>query len=153
MTNTLDRLFKDPRIWVGLLALGVISLYGGLRSSAPVNTSYDIGQETPIVHRSPKVDIASPDLRPVDFRVFEFESLGDCRVAVSKLIAEGIIRRINEPKRQLFINDTIWNLISYERKQRTVRVVGEYLDWVNDTQSGRVNVLSFKTGQSLLRNS
>lgn len=68
---------------------------------------------------------------------------------VQKLIQAGIIKRINEPERKLFVNDPIWKVTTAERREYTIRVVAEYLDWVNGNATGKVDVRSFRTGGRL----
>lgn len=68
---------------------------------------------------------------------------------VSKFIEAGIIQRINEAKRQLFINDPVWYAMSVDRQEHVARVVVGYLDVVNENNPGTVGVFSFRTGGSI----
>ena len=66
---------------------------------------------------------------------------------VLKLIQEGVIQRLDEARRRLYINDPVWQAMSNSRREQVARVVAEYLDWVRDHHTGRVYVLSFRNGQ------
>lgn len=63
---------------------------------------------------------------------------------VLKLIQEGVIQRLDESTRRLYINDPVWEVTGDGRKEYIARVVAEYLDWVHDSHTGQVYVLSFR---------
>ena len=65
---------------------------------------------------------------------------------VLKLIQEGVIQRLDEPTRRLYINDPMWELMGIGRREQVARVVAEYLDWVHDRHTGQVYVHSFRNG-------
>ena len=68
---------------------------------------------------------------------------------VSKITEEGVIHRINEPRRQLFINDPVWIVMPEDRQEHVARVVADYLDVVNNEPTGMVTVHSYRDGQRL----
>ena len=68
---------------------------------------------------------------------------------VTKITEEGVIHRINEPKRRLYINDPVWMLMQSDRHEHVARVVAEYLDVVNNDFTGMVTVHSFRNGQRI----
>lgn len=70
---------------------------------------------------------------------------------VMKLIQEGVIKRIDEPNRLLYVNDPVWKLTTHERRDYTIRVVAEYLDWVSDDATGKLDVRSFRNGKQIAR--
>lgn len=65
---------------------------------------------------------------------------------VLKLIQEGVIQRLDEPSRRLYVNDPVWEVMDAGRKQYVAQVVAEYLDWVHDNHTGQVYVMSFRHG-------
>ena len=65
---------------------------------------------------------------------------------VLKLIQDGVIQRLDEPTRRLYINDPVWEVMSTGQKENVARVVAEYLDWVHDRHTGQVYVHSFRNG-------
>ena len=65
---------------------------------------------------------------------------------VLKLIQDGVIQRLHEPSRRLYINDPVWEVMSRGEKAHVAEVVAEYLDWVHDDHTGRVTVHSFRNG-------
>lgn len=65
---------------------------------------------------------------------------------VLKLIQEGVIQRLHEPTRRLYINDPVWEAMGAGEKEQVARVVAEYLDWVHDKHTGQVTVHSFRNG-------
>ena len=78
----------------------------------------------------------------------EWQAIRSARLQrVSKFIKEGIVQRINESSRQLFVNDAIWFSMSQDRQENVARVVAEYLDVVNENNPGTVAVFSFRSGR------
>ena len=65
---------------------------------------------------------------------------------VLKLIQEGVIQRLDEPTRRLYVNDPVWEVMGQGRKEHVARVVAEYLDWVHNSHTGHVYVHSFRNG-------
>ena len=70
---------------------------------------------------------------------------------VLKLIQAGVIQRLDEARRQLYVNDPVWEVMSRDRKERVVRIVAEYLDWINDDHTGMVTAHSFRDGTVVAR--
>ena len=65
---------------------------------------------------------------------------------VLKLIQEGVIQRLDEPTRRLYVNDPVWEVMGAGRREHVARVVAEYLDWVHGSHTGDVYVHSFRNG-------
>lgn len=72
---------------------------------------------------------------------------------INKLLERGVIESIDERKRLLYVNDAVWKVFSYDQKEQTARVVAEYLDWVHETETGTLDVLSHRTGRRLMTTS
>ena len=129
---------------LGMIFVGVL---GGLyaaddRPSGTIVTTYGSPNSKRIVERPPR---GLPELSEEEWEVKRSLSLK----RVSKFIAGGIIQRINEAKRQLFVNDAIWHTMSRDRQEHVARTVLEYLDVVNGNSPGTMGVFSFRTGQVL----
>ena len=69
---------------------------------------------------------------------------------VRRFLKKGVIARIHEPSRSLYVNDPVWNVFSDDQKEQTVRVVAEYLDWVHEAETGMLDVRSHRTGRRLM---
>ena len=127
-----------------IFALAIVAmLYAGISSEGPpdgiVTTNY-----------GPPKKRTSWTYQGVEVTEEEWElqrTLGLKRV--SKFIEAGIIQRINEANRQLFINDPVWHAMSVSRQEQVARVVVGYLDVVNENDPGTVTVFSFRTGGAI----
>ncbi len=128
--------------WAVLVALMALSLYSGSRSSS-TNVEY----ATPIVEtRQRSSDLTQADASPVEIdQVHEASH----RFAAIKKLNPGLISRLYEEKRLLYVNDPVWKVTSSKRKAFTIRAIAEYLDWIHGTSSGMVDVRSFRNGQRL----
>ena len=82
----------------------------------------------------------------VDMVEFEYKRMRALE-RVSKITEEGGIQRMNEPKRELYINDPVWTAMNRDRHEHVARVVADYLDVVNNDPTGMVTVHSFRNGQ------
>ncbi len=82
----------------------------------------------------------------IDMVEFEYKRMRALE-RVSKITEEGVIQRINEPKRKLYINDPVWAAMKRDRHEHVARVVADYLDVVNNDPTGMVTVHSFRNGQ------
>ena len=129
-------------LWAVLIAFMALSLYGGiLSSSASVEHAPQI-EETP--QRSS--DLPQENVSPIEAdQVHEASH----RLAAIMKLNPGLISRLYEEKRLLYVNDPVWKVTSNERKAFTIRAIGEYLDWIHGTSSGMVDVRSFRNGRRL----
>ena len=130
-----------------MLILGVIfvGVLGGLyaaeeRPRGTIVTKYGSPNKKWTSDRPPR---GMPELTQEEWEVKRNLSLK----RVSKFIAAGIIQRINEAKRQLFVNDPVWHSMSRDRQEHVSRTVLEYLDVVNGNNPGTMGIFSFRSGQ------
>ncbi len=135
---------RRRRILAAILVLAIVGiLYAGLSAEdAPdgiITTNYGAPKKrTSWIYQG--VEVTQEE--------WEFQrSMGLKRV--SKYIEAGIIQRINEAHRQLFINDPVWFAMGIGRQEHVVRVVVGYLDVVNENNPGTVTVFSFRTGGAI----
>ena len=82
----------------------------------------------------------------IDMVEFEYKRMRALE-RVSKITEEGVIQRINEPQRKLYINDPVWTVMQKDRHEHVARVVADYLAVVNNDPTGMVTVHSFRNGQ------
>ena len=132
--------------WAVLIALMALSVYSGSYSSS-ANVAVNVkdptqGIETP--HR--RSDLPQADEPPME--IDQGQGASQRFAAITKL-TPGLIMRLYEKKRLLYVNDAVWEVTSSKRRAFTVRAVVEYLDWVQGTSTGTVDVLSFRNGQRL----
>ncbi len=128
--------------WAALVALMALSLYIGSRSS-----SANVGHATQIVetpHRWSDLTQANASPMKAD-RAHEASHRFD---AIMKL-NPGLICRLNEEKRLLYVNDPVWKVTTSKNRAFTIRAIGEYLDWIQGTSSRMVDVRSFRNGRRL----
>ena len=129
--------------WAVLIAFMAISLYGGSRSSSAGVEHASPIEETP--QRSS--DLTEANASPIEIdRVHEAST----RLAAIIKLNPGLISRLYEEKRLLYVNDPVWNATSRERRAFTIRAIVEYLDWIHGTSSGMVDVRSFRNGRQLM---
>ncbi len=128
--------------WAALVALMALSLYSGSRSSSdPVVYAPQI-----VETRQRSSDLTQADAIPIEIdQVHEASN----RFAAIKKLSPGLISRLYEEKRLLYVNDVVWQVTSSKRKSFTIRAIGEYLDWIHGTSSGMVDVRSFRNGRRL----
>ena len=128
--------------WAALVALMALSLYGGSRSS-----SANVEDATQIVETPHRwSDLPQADASPIAIdRVHEASN----RLAAIMKLNPGLISRLYEEKRQLYVNDPVWAVTSNKNRTFTIRAIGEYLDWIHGTSSRMVDVRSFRNGRRL----
>ena len=119
-----------------------LSLYGGSRSS-----SANVEDATQIVETPHRwSDLPQADASPIAIdQVHEASQ----RLAAIMKLNPGLISRLYEEKRLLYVNDPVWKVTTSERRAFTVRAIAEYLDWIHGTSSGMVDVRSFRNGRRL----
>ncbi len=128
--------------WAALVALMALSLYGGSRSS-----SANVGDATPIVETPQRwSDLTQADASPIEI---DRDHEASNRLAAIMKLNPGLIMRIYEKKRLLYVNEPVWKVTTSERRAFTIRAIGEYLDWIHGTSSGMVDVRSFRNGRRL----
>ena len=129
--------------WAALVALMALSLYGGSRSS-----SANVEDATQIVETPHRwSDLPQADASPIAIdRAHEASN----RFAAIMKLNPGLISRLYEEKRLLYVNDPVWRATSSERRAFTIRAIVEYLDWIHGTSSGMVDVRSFRNGRRLM---
>ncbi len=129
--------------WAVAIAFMALSLYGGSRSS-----SANVGDATPIVETPQR----SSDLTEANASPIETDQAHEAsnRFAAIMKLNPGLISRLYEEKRLLYVNDPVWRATSRERRAFTIRAIVEYLDWIHGTSSGMVDVRSFRNGRRLM---
>ncbi len=127
--------------WAVLIAFMALSVYSG-SSSAYVE---DATQVVEIPHRSSDL----PQANEIPVEIDRGQGRSQRFAAITKL-NPGLIMRLYEEKRLLYVNDAVWKVISSKRRAYTIRAVVEYLDWIQGTSSGMVDVRSFRNGQRLM---
>ncbi len=129
--------------WVVLIAFMALSLYGGSRSS-----SANVGDATPIVETPQRwSDLNQADASPI---ATDRDHEASNRLAAIIKLNPGLISRLYEEKRLLYVNDPVWKVTTGERRAFTVRAIAEYLDWIHGTSTGTVDVRSFRNGKRLM---
>ena len=129
--------------WAMLIALMALSLYGGSRSSSAGVEHAPPIEETR--HRSS--DLTQADASPMET---DRDHEASTRLAAIIKLNPGLISRLYEEKRLLYVNDPVWRATSRERRAFTIRAIVEYLDWIHGTSSGMVDVRSFRNGRQLM---
>ncbi len=128
--------------WAVVVAFMALSLYSGSRSSsAGVEYATPI-EETP--QRSSNLTEANASPIEID-RDHEASN----RLAAIMKLNPGLISRLYEEKRLLYVNDPVWKVTTSKRRAFTIRAIAEYLDWIHGTSSGMVDVRSFRNGRRL----
>ena len=129
--------------WAVLIAFVALSLYGGSCSS-----SENVGDVTPIVETPHRwSDLTRANASPIEIdQVHEASN----RLAAIMKLNPGLIVRLNEEKRLLYVNEPVWKVTTSERRAFTIRAIAEYLDWIQGTSTGRVDVRSFRNGRRLM---
>jgi len=148
---TESRVFEEEKkpihhqwwFWAVLIAFMALSLYGGSRSS-----SANVEDATPIVETPHRwSDLTQANASPIEIdQVHEASH----RFAEIRKMIPGLISRLYEEKRLLYVNDPVWKVTSNERRAFTVRAIAEYLDWIHGTSTGMVEVRSFRSGRRLM---
>ena len=133
----------QPWFWAVLIAFMALSVYSGSYSSSA--NAEDATQVVEIPHR--RSDL--PQANEVPVEIDRGQGRTQRFAAITKL-NPGLIMRLYEEKRLLYVNDALWKVISSKRRAYTIRAVVEYLDWVHGTSSGTVDVRSFRNGQRLM---
>ncbi len=131
---------RQQWFWAVLIAFMAISVYSG-SSSANVEDATQV-IETP----NRWSDLPQADEIPV---TIDRDQVARQRFAAIMKLNPGLIMRLYEEKRLLYVNDALWKVISSKRRAFTIRAVVEYLDWVDGTSTGTVDVRSFRNGQRL----
>ncbi len=128
--------------WAALVALMALSLYSGSRSS-----SDHIVYASQIVEPQQRwSDLPQADASPIAIdQVHEASQ----RLAAIMKLNPGLISRLYEKKRLLYVNDPVWKVTTSKNKVFTIRAIGEYFDWIHGTSSGMVDVRSFRNGRRL----
>ena len=126
--------------WAVLIAFMALSVYSG-SSSANVEDATQV-IETP----NRWSDLPQADEIPV---TIDRDQVARQRFAAIMKLNPGLIMRLYEEKRLLYVNDALWEVTSSKRRAFTIRAVVEYLDWVHGTSTGTVDVRSFRNGQRL----
>ncbi len=129
--------------WAVLIAFMALSVYSGSRSS-----SANVGDAPQIVetpHRWSDLTQANASPMKAD-QVHEASN----RLAAIMKLTPGLISRLYEEKRLLYVNDAVWKVTTSERRAFTVRAIAAYLDWIQGTSSGMVDVRSFRNGRRLM---
>ena len=128
--------------WAALVALMALSLYIGSRSSG----DHIVYASQIIEPRQRSSDLPQADAIPIEFdQVHEASQ----RLAAIMKLNPGLISRLYEEKRLLYVNDPVWKVTTSKNKTFTIRAIGEYLDWIHGTSSGMVDVRSFRNGRRL----
>ncbi len=128
--------------WAVLMALMVLSLYFGSRSSG----DHIVYASQIVEPRQRSSDLPQAEAIPIEFdQVHEASN----RLAAIMKLNPGLIMRIYEEKRLLYVNDAVWKVTTSERRAFTVRAIAEYLDWIHGTSTGMVDVRSFRNGRRL----
>ncbi len=129
-------------LWAVLIAFMALSLYSGIRSSRA-----NVGHATQIVETPQRwSDLTQANASPMEAdRVHEASQ----RFAAIMKLNPGLISRLYEEKRLLYVNDPVWKVTTSKNKTFTIRAIGEYLDWIHGTSSGMVDVRSFRNGRRL----
>ena len=147
---TESRVFEEEKkpihhqwwFWAVLIAFMALSLYGGSRSS-----SANVEDATPIVETPHRwSDLTQADAIPMET---DRDHVASQRFAAIKKLNPGLISRLYEEKRLLYVNDPVWKVTSRERRAFTIRAIVEYLDWIHGTSTGMVDVRSFRNGRRL----
>ncbi len=128
--------------WAALVVLMALSLYIGSRSGGD-----HIVYASQIVEPQQRwSDLTQADASPIEFdQVHEASN----RLAAIMKLNPGLISRLYEKKRLLYVNDPVWKVTSSKNKTFTIRAIGEYLDWIHGTSSRMVDVRSFRNGRRL----
>lgn len=145
-------IYQERWFWLLIVGLIVISIYGGMRSGTAESDSLnqdDVGTIQPS-----RVNTGSSSGEGLNDLYWEDNSGGDggysASVArITKLLQSGVIKRINENTRRLYVNDVVWRLYNQDQKSEVITIVVEYLDWVNPNQKGKIDVRSFRNGRRL----
>ncbi len=140
-----DRFYENKWFWVA--AFSAVILFSAIGGFYSAGGSVEATIETVQQARRTTTQTSSIGDDPINIAE-QVRSAGVSRSlsAVQKLMQEGIIQRLNEPGRNLYVNDALWELMTPSRKERIARVVAEYLDWVNDSHTREVNIFSFRNG-------
>ncbi len=128
--------------WAALVALMALSLYIGSRSGG----DHIVYASQIVEPRQRSSDLLQDDAIPIEIdHVHEASN----RFAAIKKLNPGLISRLYEEKRLLYVNDPVWKVTSSERRAFTVRAIAEYLDWIHGTSTGMVEVRSFRNDRRL----
>ena len=128
--------------WAVVIAFMALSLYGGSRSS-----SATVEDATPIVETPHRwSDLTQANASPIEMDQAHEASH---RFAEIMKLTPGLISRLYEEKRLLYVNDPVWKVTTSERRAFTIRAIAEYLDWILGTSSGMVEVRSFRNDRRL----
>ena len=129
--------------WAALVALMALSLYTG-----SLTGSDHIVYTTQIIEpRQRSSDLTQADASPIEFD--QAHEASNRFAAIMKL-NPGLISRLYEDKRLLYVNDPVWKVTTSKRRAFTIRAIGEYLDWIHGTSSRMVDVRSFRNGRRLM---
>ncbi len=129
--------------WAVVIAFMALSLYGGSRSS-----SANVGDAPPIVETPHRwSDLTQTHAIPMET---DRGHVASQRFAAIMKLNPGLIMRLYEEKRLLYVNDAVWKVTTSERRAFTIRAVVEYLDWIQGTSTGMVDVRSFRNGRRLM---
>ena len=134
------RIYENRWFWV--VAFAIVILISAISGFYSAGGSVESTIEA-VKYGNKSTVSSSPDALAKKVREF---NIAQSFEKVLKLIQEGVIQRLDEPTRRLYINDPVWELMGAGRKEYIARVVAEYLDWVHDNHTGQVYVLSFRNG-------
>ena len=140
-----DRFYENKWFWVA--AFGAVVLFSAIGGFYSAGGNVQATIET--VQQARKTSTQSSSIGDDPINIAEqvrSAGIGRSLNAVQKLMQEGVIQRLNEPGRNLYVNDALWELMTPSRKERIARVVAEYLDWVNDSHTRQVSIFSFRNG-------
>ena len=128
--------------WAVVIAFMALSLYGGIRSSRA-----NVGDATPIVETPHRwSDLTQGNASPIKA---DRDHVASQRLAEINNLIPGLISRLYVEERLLYVNESIWKVISSGRKAFITRAIAEYLDWYHGTSTGLVYVRSFRDGGPL----
>jgi len=143
-------IYEERWFWLLILGLIVISIYGGMRSGTVHSESIKEDEMEAILPNRTNTESSDEALNDVHWEDTGGAGGYSASVAqVTKLLQSGVIKRINENTRQLYVNDVVWKLYTYEQKDEVITIVLTYLDWVNPNQKGKIDVRSFRNGKRL----
>ena len=133
--------------WAVVIAFMALSLYSGSCSST-VNVQVTVEDAAQAIETPQRwSDLTQADASPMENNRGHEASI---RFAAILKLNPGLIVRLNQEKRLLYVDDAIWKVTSSGRRAFTIRAIVDYLDWIHGTSTGMVDVRSFRNRQRLM---
>ena len=141
-------LVKAWWFWAAMSVLVVFSVFAGFSSGRSAEASTEAPTLSTATAPAP-LSLRATEGMLAQLTPEQLVQYQECARNVSKLIQEGLVQRIDEENRRLYVNDPVWRISTTERKTHVARVVTEYLDWVTTVHPGKLDIRSFRNGKRL----